>query len=593
MQVNTPKQPIRNNSTSSSASSPFLLSNVPFSNHEPSKIFSAGREHPFANYWTMSGGLPEVVGVLPSRDQANILVAKYFDTIDPVYPMINKRQFHADYEHFWSLPDTDKYGADPGMLALHFVVYAMGTQFIQMPSELERSQLAEFYVSAGHQALRISAYLSRPSIRAVQALVLINYFLMNDNKASDAWAFGGVLTSQACAMGLHRDPDIIVPRASPMEKQQRRKLWQAVFLQDTFLTVLLKLPPRTTFNDVSVNDLTEDPEPEPNEAATNGIHTPVQNPMSISSIAPSSISPTPNTAASDIAYIRSMWQLTILVQRAICTPRALSKPLTDSPHDKAALVNSFRTLYASFPPHLTNTDHAATARLVSGSPRLARQSLFLRSNFWHCMMLVQADDNEQGGVCCEVRGTLEAGREAMNAFFHLWEFLRVDAEVWWVFQHRAFQEAVSLSLPPCPRAPYPHLRWRRARCAIAEVRIDGVDPSPSSSSRTSLPRSNTRCPCRGWRARLRGTSCTRQRGRTSRGCSTSSSRSAPVRRRCRRRAPGCCGWPTRPFSYEGGGALWMTVAGQVACGFAAPKHTESARGVLLLVMSGGLSSMCR
>jgi len=233
-----------------------------------------------------------------------------------------------------------------------------------------------------------------------------------------------------------------------MEKQQRRKLWQAIFLQDTFLTVLLKLPPRTTFNDVSVDDLTEDFEAErSSEPSTNGVHTPVQNPMSISSIAPSSDSPTPNTAASDIAYIRSMWQLTILVQRTICTPRALSKPLIDSPHGKAALINTFRMLYASFPPHLTNTDYAATARLVSSSPRLARQSLFLRSNFWHCMMLVQADDNEQGGVWCDVRGALEAGREAISAFFHLWEFLRVDGEVWWVFQHRAFQEAVSFCLP--------------------------------------------------------------------------------------------------------------------------------------------------
>lgn len=58
-------------------------------------------------------------------------------------------------------------------------------------------------------------------------------------------------------------------------------------------------------------------------------------------------------------------------------------------------------------------------------------------------MIVNADENEDGGVTCDVVGTLEAARVALQAFFNLWEFLQVDAGVWWVFQHRAFEEAVS------------------------------------------------------------------------------------------------------------------------------------------------------
>ncbi|KAI4162489.1 MAG: hypothetical protein LQ342_003904 [Letrouitia transgressa] len=88
-------------------------------------------------------------------------------------------------------------------------------------------------------------------------MVLITYFLMNDNHASDAWAFAGVLIRQAYALGLNRDPSIIVPNASAPEKQQRRKVWQAVFLQDTFLTVILKLPPSATHTDVRPEGLTE------------------------------------------------------------------------------------------------------------------------------------------------------------------------------------------------------------------------------------------------------------------------------------------------------------------------------------------------
>lgn len=63
-------------------------------------------------------------------------------------------------------------------------------------------------------------------------------------------------------------------------------------------------------------------------------------------------------------------------------------------------------------------------------------------------MIVEAEENEVGGVHCDVRGALEAGRLALESFFDFWEYLRVDAGVWWVFQHRAFEEAVSSSLLP-------------------------------------------------------------------------------------------------------------------------------------------------
>lgn len=388
-----------------------------------------------------------MIGVLPAKDQADILVAKYFDAVDPVYPMVHRRNFYADYERFWSLPLAEKQVADPVLVALHFVVYAMGTQFISTPSDHERAQIAEFYVSASQQALRLSSYLSRASVRTLQAMVLICYFLMNDNHASDAWAFGGVLVRQSYAMGLHRDPDIIAPRCSLSDKQQRRKLWQAVLFQDTFLTVLLKLPPTATFSDVRVESLTDELDDYmTNGSSANGASDPVINPMSISNIAPSSDAFPPYELC-DRQYIRSMWHMANLVQRTVCTPRSLGHSLTKSVSDKADLTNEYHKLLDSFPSPLTTSDDAAIRKMAETNPRLLRQNLFLRSNFWHCVMVIQADENDSSGVTCDVRGALEAARMALLAFFHFWEHLRVDAGVWWVFQHRAFEEAVSI-LPP-------------------------------------------------------------------------------------------------------------------------------------------------
>lgn len=398
----------------------------------------------------MRGGLQEVIGVLPRREQADILVAKYFEAVDPVYPMIHRPKFEADYERFWSLSHEDKCQADSALLGLHFVVYAMGTQFIQMPDLQERAQIAEFYVSAAHQALRISGYLSRISLRTIQAMVLINYFLMNNNHASDAWSFGGVLMRQAYAMGLNRDPELIVPRASALEKQQRRKVWQAVLFQDTFLTVLLKLPPTATISDVHVDSLTDEPEGE-HETGSNARNTPesLPNPMRISNIAPPPTSLLPHELA-DRDYIRTMWRLANLVQRNICIPRSLSRPLTNSPREKSNLLTSFRSLHANIPASMS---HEITEEFVASNQRLAKQMLFFRSNYYHCVMLLLADENEACGVKCDVRGALESARHAIRSFFDLWEHLRIDAGVWWVFQHRAFEEAVCIPLSETWRKP--------------------------------------------------------------------------------------------------------------------------------------------
>lgn len=42
-------------------------------------------------------------------------------------------------------------GLDGSLIALIFVMLAMGTQFVTMDSTAEKEQTAEFYVSASHQ----------------------------------------------------------------------------------------------------------------------------------------------------------------------------------------------------------------------------------------------------------------------------------------------------------------------------------------------------------------------------------------------------------------------------------------------------------
>ncbi|KEY70922.1 hypothetical protein S7711_00764 [Stachybotrys chartarum IBT 7711] len=389
-----------------------LLSHVPFSAAKATSVLGIGLEHPFANYWTCEGGLPEVVSVLPEKIQADILLNRYFECVDPVYPMIHRQTFYADYEHFWQLSPKEKADVDAAFLALIFVMLALGTQFVTSTSPRERKETAEFYVSASNQALRVYSYLSQASTRSIQAMVLITYFLINDNHASDGWAFAGILVRQAYALGLHRDPNIVTPNASLFEKQQRRKLWQAVLLQDTFLTVLLSLPPSATHTDVSVEDLLDD-------------GTPIAH-----------------SDPTDTAYIRGSWTLANLVQESICSPRSLDLPICSTARHKSKLIADFRAVYRSFADVFRSWDPDSLAGLAKTNKRVVRQTLFLTSNYFHNLMLVHASESAE--VPVNARATLEAAHDAISAFFMLFNLLESEARVWWVFNHRAFLEALCI-----------------------------------------------------------------------------------------------------------------------------------------------------
>ena len=423
----------RTASRGSVASSTGLLSNVPFSHPTASNVFGVNTQHPFVNYWTCEGGLAEVNSVLPDKLQADMLLAQYFECVDPVYPMVHRHSFFDEYERFWALSKFEKDQYDAAFVALIFVMLALGTQFVSTPTNpRDRKQTAEFYASAGNQALRMSSYLSTATISSVQAMVLLVYFLINDNHASDGWAFAGILMRQAYAMGLHRDPDIgrtsanpvfscaegkltrlqVTPDASMFMKQQRRKLWQAVLLQDTFMTVLLSLPPSATHTDVNVDDFNDE------------------------------TSTMVNFDPTDTAYIRGSWTLANLVQETICSPRSLDMPICTTQRQKSKLVSDFRAVYRSFPDIFRSWDQDTISQLVAHNKRVARQTLFLTSNYYHNLMLVHA--SESTDVPVNVRGTLDAAHEAITAFFLLYAHFENEARVWWVFNHRAFLEALCI-----------------------------------------------------------------------------------------------------------------------------------------------------
>lgn len=65
--------------------------------------------------------------------------------MDPVYPFVHRRSFYKTYTRFWSSPLSEKQRVDADMLALHYTIYALGTQFMSFTSYDATTSSAEFY----------------------------------------------------------------------------------------------------------------------------------------------------------------------------------------------------------------------------------------------------------------------------------------------------------------------------------------------------------------------------------------------------------------------------------------------------------------
>ena len=138
-----------------------------------------------------------------------------------------------------------------------------------------------------------------------------------------------------------------------------------------------------------------------------------------------------------------MWYLANIVQSTICTPRSLDHPISQSSTDRTRLLSDFSRLYDSLPEPFRTFNETSICELATRSKRLARQTLFLTSNYFHCLMLIHADEHDNMEV--DVYGTLDAAHEAINSFFLLHKLFEDEARVWYHFQHRAFSEALIIA----------------------------------------------------------------------------------------------------------------------------------------------------
>ncbi|WVW84031.1 hypothetical protein I302_106059 [Kwoniella bestiolae CBS 10118] len=225
------------------------------------------KTYPFTTIWSHENFSAEIIGLLPSPEQAELLWQAWEEEHAVYFHPFHMPTIHAEYSAFFAMSTQDKMNIPLSSLALHLIICALGCviratcaelfgnpdvsmarnghvrKLSKDQKDLTSSRLqSELYLSASFQALRLCAYLANPTMRTVQAQLLQMVYLLASERASDAWTTGGTLVKQAIALGLHKDPLSLDPKISMRDAEIRRRLWWSIAGFECMLSLFFGRP---------------------------------------------------------------------------------------------------------------------------------------------------------------------------------------------------------------------------------------------------------------------------------------------------------------------------------------------------------------
>lgn len=92
------------------------------------------------------------------------------------------------------------------------------------------------------QALRMASFMNRPTLLAIQTLIMIGPYLTNSGRFLDAWTLFGLTIRLAHSIGLHRNPKYLDPASPPRECALRQMLWWWMLHMDQQYSMTLGRP---------------------------------------------------------------------------------------------------------------------------------------------------------------------------------------------------------------------------------------------------------------------------------------------------------------------------------------------------------------
>ncbi|KKZ67333.1 hypothetical protein EMCG_06982 [[Emmonsia] crescens] len=216
--------------------------------------------YPFVDLWSTditTFDMRAVCAVLPDEDQCRMFIRRYRDIGATIYPVIpDIEQFEANLDtvlknralwgglHPESSEETDRpYGMSLAFIGLLFAALAAGCQSSDLPSK-ERELTSQVYVCCSYQFLRMTNFLSQPTLEAIQTLLIIGNVLSYNMNPGVSYVLLGMTLRMGLALGLHVESN----RFSATERYIRRRVWWSMAWQDSHFSLSYDRPSTMAFS---------------------------------------------------------------------------------------------------------------------------------------------------------------------------------------------------------------------------------------------------------------------------------------------------------------------------------------------------------
>jgi hypothetical protein len=161
-------------------------------------------------------------------------------------------QFHIARSEAYSQPSLDGgiteqsvYGKSLAWTGLLFATLASGCQCIDPGKEMDLT--SRVFVCCSFECLRLTNFLSNPSLETIQTLLILGNVISNTMNAGVAWSLLGLTTRLAQVLGLHRESRASTPQAV---KDEKKKVLWAIMWQESLLSITFDRVPSSTSLDM-------------------------------------------------------------------------------------------------------------------------------------------------------------------------------------------------------------------------------------------------------------------------------------------------------------------------------------------------------
>lgn len=202
----------------------------------------------------------------PPQHIADKLVDEYFQAVHPEFPIVGKGIFLGQYRSLYSNPKVRPGKRWLAVLNLVFAIAAKHSLLVESQPPLDPGDHLVFFARAWRLSIGNVALLDHPNLQQVQVEGLAAFYLLSTGQVNRcvtrgtmswpwrirlliiylyrAWRIIGIAIRSAVAMGLNLRSD--TDSVAHLSKETRYRVWWALFMLDTVLSVMTGRPPSTS-----------------------------------------------------------------------------------------------------------------------------------------------------------------------------------------------------------------------------------------------------------------------------------------------------------------------------------------------------------